>query len=253
MKAKYFGCELLLDEQDSLGLASNRLYEPHITSYLNTTLESGDVFVDIGAHIGYYTLLASKRVGWKGHVYAFEPYPDHFATLKRNVRQNRRKRNVTLERAAVMDFSADHSVLYLSKKNVADHRTCYNEKDREIIPVKYVTLDDYFLPQMRTGMIPNKVDVIKLDIQGSEPYALMGMTELLNRNPDLTIVTEFWPEGIRQAGSIPTDYLGRLEELGFTLHTMDREPREPQWIMNNVPGGWQGFYPGLLCVRNDEA
>jgi hypothetical protein len=45
------------------------------------------------------------------------------------------------------------------------------------------------------------------------------------------------------------DYLAHLEYLGYKLHTMDGEPKDAEWIMNNVPGGWQGFYPGLLCVR----
>lgn len=247
MRVKHFGFDLQLDEKDSLGLAK-RPFEPALTSYLNVRLESGHVFVDVGAHIGYYTLLASKKVGWKGQVYAFEPHPDHFATLKENVSRNRRKRNVTLVNAAVMDFSADHGPLFLCEGNQADHRASYHLQDREIIQVKYRKLDDYFLPTMRTGVIPNRIDVIKLDIQGSEPYALMGMAKVLNRNPAITIVTEFWPEGIRQAGWVPQDYLAHLEQLDFTLHTMNGEPREPGWIMNNIPGGWTGFM-NLLCVR----
>lgn len=240
MKVKYFGCELVLDEQDSLGLASNRLYEPYLTSYLNTTLGPGDVFVDVGAHIGYYTLLASKRVGWSGHVYAFEPHPGLFDILEGNVKGNRRSRNVTLVKGAVMDFNSENGTLFPSEANSGDHRANYQGHGREMIRVEYITLDDYFED--------TEVTTIKLDIQGAEPYALRGMTELLNRN-DPVILTEFWPEGIRQAGSVPMDYLEHLGELGYTLHTMDGEPREAQWIMDNIPGGWQGFYPGLLCVR----
>jgi FkbM family methyltransferase len=239
MKVKlFFDCEFLTDERNQLQLGKHP-YEPDVTHYFETVLQSGDVFVDVGAMIGYYTLLASKRVGWKGHVYAFEPHPDHFSILEKNVKQNRRTRNVTMEQKAVMDFSATKGVLYLSAENAADHRAAYPKQDRETIPVEYVSLDDYFEK--------GKVDFIKLDIQGSEPYALMGMTKIL-RNPNIVVVTEFWPEGILQAGWSPTDYLWMLTEHGFGLHTMDGEPREPEWVMANIPGGHTGFM-NLLCVR----
>lgn len=245
MKVKMFGYDMITDEKNQLQLGKSP-YEPGLTHYLNTVLEPGSVFVDVGAMIGYYTLLASKIVGWKGQVYAFEPSPDHFAILDKNVRNNRRKRNVTLVEAAVMDFSAKNGPLHLNTKNVGDHRTVYEapneELEREIVMVEYVSLDDFF------KVYEPRVDFIKLDIQGAEPYAVMGAERVLNSNHDLVLITEFWPEGIRQAGWEPDDYLATLVDMGFGLHTVTGDYLEPEEVMDNIPGGWTGFMD-ILCVR----
>ena len=73
---------MTVDDEDSLGLSVFGQYEPCQTQLIKDNLREGEVFIDLGANIGYFTLIASKIVGPKGHVYAFEPNPVIFSILK---------------------------------------------------------------------------------------------------------------------------------------------------------------------------
>ena len=84
------GFPFLLDPLDSLELSIFRSYEPFETSLLSAEVRPGMTIVDVGANIGYYTLLFSKLTGESGHVYAFEPEPENFALLQQNLARNNR-------------------------------------------------------------------------------------------------------------------------------------------------------------------
>src|ERR1043166_3257111 len=100
-----------------------------------------------------------------------------------------------------------------------DHRTLDPVEGWEDEPVQGARLDDYFPPATR-------VDLVKIDIQGSEPRALAGMTRLLTDNPAVTFVTEFWPFGLRRAGYDPAAYLAHLQRLGFAFRQIHESRRE---------------------------
>ena len=78
--------------------------------------------------------------------------------------------------------------------------------------IEVTSLDDYF------KNTDYKIDVIKMDVQGSEMEVLEGMTKIINQNDNLQIITEFWPTGIRNSGSSPKGFLNRLVESGFLLY-----------------------------------
>ena len=84
------GFPFLLDPLDSLELSIFRNYEPFETSLLSAEIRPGMRIVDVGANIGYYTLLFSKLTGASGHVFAFEPEPENFGLLQRNLARNDR-------------------------------------------------------------------------------------------------------------------------------------------------------------------
>ena len=87
LEVSAIGGKLLVDTRDVVGrvLTASGVWEPHITEAFRTCLAAGDVCVDIGAHVGYYTLLASRLVGPSGRVYAFEPSPGVYRALERNL------------------------------------------------------------------------------------------------------------------------------------------------------------------------
>src|SRR5512138_2867115 len=93
--AQVHGQTMYLDPGDSMGLAIQGTYEPEETEAVLRSVKSGMVVVDIGANIGYYTLLFARLVGPQGRVIAFEPDPATFALLKKNVDSNQH-RNVEL-------------------------------------------------------------------------------------------------------------------------------------------------------------
>jgi FkbM family methyltransferase len=203
------GHRMWLDDQDTLELATHEVYEPFETALFKREIKPGQTVLDIGANIGYYTLIAAKLAGPKGKVYAFEPDPDNFALLKKNVETNGYN-NVVLVNKAVSDKTKT-AQLFLNKTNKGDHRL-YDSKDgRPSISVQTIKLDDFF------KKLDKKIHFIKMDIQGSEASALSGMRNLIRRNSSLKLVTEFSPGSLKLNGQNPQKYLKTLNRCGFKL------------------------------------
>jgi FkbM family methyltransferase len=200
------GFSIELDPEDSLGLSLFGTFEPEETALVQSVVKSGDVVIDLGAHIGYYTLLFSKLVGPSGRVIAFEPAPDSCAILRRNVSSNGLA-NVTIENAAV-GATSHAGVLHLSA-NALDRYT-ESQPGGETVPIEVVALDAYFAEG-------TSVDLVKMDIQGAEAAALRGMERVLAQSPNVRILLEFWPRGIRRAGGDPEALLAHLRSLGFAF------------------------------------
>lgn len=190
---------------------------------LKKILSSGDVVVDAGANIGIYSQFLSGCVGGTGVVHAFEPSSENFKRLQS---ATRKLANVRLSQAALGECSG-RSRLYLSEKLNVDHRTYMTEEEsRPSVPIDITALDDYFPPGQR-------VDLIKMDIQGYELHALRGANRVLADNPALKLLVEFWPYGLKQAG-------GKWVELLSTLQSKHMQVSE---ITNH----------GLVPFRADSA
>ncbi len=211
------GVELELDPGDSLGLTLSDAYEKFERRLMATLAQPGDVAVDVGANLGLYTLLLARAVGDGGRVFAFEPDPENFELLRRNLERNG-ARNVVAERLAVADENGPLR-LYLCERNRGDHRTWDSHDGRPSIEIEAVRLDDY-LDADRLGP-EGRVDLVKMDVQGAEAQALAGMEGLLRRHSGVTLVTEFWPAGLVRAGAEPAAVLKRLGGLGFELYEID--------------------------------
>ncbi|HET9870069.1 MAG TPA: FkbM family methyltransferase, partial [bacterium] len=201
------GHRMFLDEKDTLELATREVYEPLETRLLLEHLAPGQVFVDIGANIGYYTLLAARRVGPEGRVFAFEPDPDNFRLLQKNVAVNGYA-NVILEPKALSDGEGEAD-LFLNPLNRGDHRLYDSGDGRVHVRVPRTALGSYF------KAVQNRPHFIKMDIQGAEARALAGMRDLVAGLPRVLLVSEFGPEGLRRSGADPAGYLRDLASLGF--------------------------------------
>jgi|GEM_PF-492976 len=206
---------------------------------IRKTVKPGMVVVDIGANVGFYSRMVSDLVGPEGKVHCFEPDTLTFLHLKKTLRA---AANVVLRPMAVADRSGVLT-LYESSDLNSDHVTFPIEGRRTRSGIESVSLDDYF----PTG---GKVDFIKMDIQGFEPRVWQGMKRLVAENPGLVVVSEFYPEGLRRAGSDPDAYLELIRSFGFrafalkgkTLEEMTakqvRACRRKYWTMiaiRNVP------------------
>ena len=242
------GHQMFLDSIDTLHLRTNGIFEPLETELVAKEVKEGDFVLDIGANIGYYTLILARLVGPKGRVFAFEPDPDNFALLKANVILND-YRNVILVRKAVGDRD-ELAKLYLSEDNKGDHRLYDSQDGRSSIAVECVRLDSYF--QYYTG----KIDFIKMDIQGGEWAAVQGMRTLLQRFKNVRMITEFWPIGLRRFGVEPEEYLRLLQNHGYSLYNVDEqsrtiEPVQAEQLLQAYNPDVELSFTNILCRRDE--
>ena len=170
------------------------------------------VVVDVGANIGIYSKFLSRCVGPTGMVHSFEPSPDNFRRLSATTRD---LSNVRLTRAVIGERTGECK-LYVSDELNVDHRAYQADGDsRRVIPTRMIALDDYFKPGQG-------VDLIKMDIQGYELHALRGAQRVLEENPEIKLLLEFWPAGLAQAGVGWEELIGMLEGLDMTLTLVRR-------------------------------
>ena len=175
-------------------------------------LRPGMVAIDIGANVGYFTLLAARLVGPAGRVYAFEPEPNNFELLRRNVARNGYQNVATVQTALSRRSGAQR--LFKSNDNFGDHRLMHGPRGRSWIDVPVITLDEFFAGF--AGSEPS-VGFLKLDIQGAELAALQGARRLITASPPVSLLTEFWPDGMRAFGDDPEEYLRELQAFGFSI------------------------------------
>ena len=208
------GHRLHLDPGDSLDLSINPFYEAFERRITAEEITRGDVVVDIGANIGFFTLHFARLVGPEGHVFAFEPDPGNFRLLQQNVQENGYE-NVTLIPKAVSN-SSGKTRLFLCDSNVGDHRIYDSPgEERTSVEIETIRLDDFLAGSERP------VDFIKMDIQGAEMLALEGMESTLRDNPTLKMLFEFWPSGLVKCGTDPEDLLAFIRRCGFRILELD--------------------------------
>lgn len=253
------------DSDISRQLRSARWYsdEKFETEVFASFVEPGTHVLDLGANIGFYTLLARSRTGPGGRVIAFEPFPKSAALLAASVAANDFA-NVHLVKAAAgaqdglarlhlaPDFWTEHSLHDL-----------WGGTDDTSVEVEVTTVDSA-LARLGGGQ---RIDVIKMDIEGGEWHALQGMKRVLAENARLTLFTEFWPRGFQRSGITPAHFLHYLRDEGFEISLLDPKACRVERLTvpeieqltarmettsfpdNPVMEKW-GWYTNLLCRRD---
>ncbi len=190
-------------------------YEPYLTKLiLRQAQDKKSVVLDIGANIGYYTVLLASSAR---KVIAIEPDPINFEILKKNIYENKLK-NVIAVQAAVGKENKKMRIIK-SKTNYGDHRLWEDKTlrpagtslDREAVYIFCRRLDDLLKePSVAKAMEGRgKIDFIKMDVQGFEAEVIEGGKNMIEKNKP-TIFFEYWPWGIKNAGS---DYKKMMEFL----------------------------------------
>jgi FkbM family methyltransferase len=191
-----------------LYLLGKRIAERCEHRFFREQVKSGMVVFDVGANIGFYTTLFADLVGPAGHVHSFEPDPLSFGILRR---RTARHANVVVNQAAVGDHSGSIT-LFCNRSNRADNRVhaSLGKETAEAVEVSLTTLDAYCEAH---GI--DRIDAVKMDIQGAEVAALRGFRQTLARTRPQWLMIEFSPEHLRAAGSGTEDFWTILDELGF--------------------------------------
>lgn len=172
----------------------------------------GATVLDVGANLGLYGLRAARRVGPTGRVIAFEADPDNARLLRQSVARNRLDNLVV--RAEAVAAAVGSVRLFIRPEHKGDSELGYLGGDRPSVEVPATTLDAALVGDQR-------VDLMKLDIQGAEALAIQGMEALVAASPELKVISEFWPEGLARCGMKPLDYLRWWQERGFIISRID--------------------------------
>jgi FkbM family methyltransferase len=190
-------------------------YEAPAVRFFKRWLTAGDVVLDVGAHVGLFSLLAARLVGPHGEVHAFEPVPANFDRLEQNVELNRFA-NVRPNRTAVGDAEGEVS-LGLRDEELVGNSTCDYTVGAALgsVTAPVTTLDSYL-----TVRATPRARLVKMDVEGFEYRALAGLERTLAEAPPDAIMLELNALLLHEHGSSPTRLIEQLQDHGYELHRL---------------------------------
>src|SRR6185369_16503829 len=193
-------------------LIETKLYEPHVTAFLKEHLQEGMTFVDVGANIGFFTLTAARKVGKSGKVIAVECNPRNCELIYLSLHRN------GFDEVTVYPFAVGETQKLVSLSwgfsNGFVTELADDEDDALIVPA--VTLDSLLQNETR-------VDVIKMDIEGSEAKAWQGMQETIAKHHPVFLM-EFFPTLLERVSGVRSDhFLESIFACGYIAAVLRRE------------------------------
>jgi FkbM family methyltransferase len=216
----------------------NKIHEKETTELLKKIVKEGNLFVDLGANMGYFTLLAAKLVGPQGKVFSFEPEPKNYRCLLKNIEINNYKNVIALQKAVsdrkgktrlyICDYDSGHHTINKFDGIESYSRGRFTRKHS--IEIETITLDDFFKNQ------EDSIDIIKMDIEGAEALALTGMDNILRKNKKLKMIVEFFPLLIRKMGNSPEEFIRKLLE-------------DYQFSINIIPGDYDAQKGEMIKIK----
>ena len=201
---------------------SGRLLEPETSALVDMLLQPGDTFIDIGGHVGFFSMLAAGLVGPTGRVYVFEPERTNYAHLLTHIALNNFHHVFPFQwavghRTAVVDF-------FTNFDNDGGHalwepgRHPFNQKSRQQVSkesVFLVNLDDIF-----GSAQPGFAKLIKIDTEGNEANVLRGARNFLSRAQVPAVIAEINQFGLAQLGSSEQEMRTLMSDLGYTTYAL---------------------------------
>lgn len=228
------------------GLSQGYLYEPDLVWLLLRTLKQGDTALDIGANLGFFSLLMGQLVGVSGQVRAYEPAPNVLPLLEQNVAQNH-MRQITVY-PTVLWSSRTEIDFFLNADSTGGNAVwdpgtfSANARSREKPAVRRLqarTLDE-------SDFGHNRVKFIKIDVEGAEQDVLLGASRLLSDHKPPYIVAELNPHGMQQLGRSMEAFRNLMHVNGYELFFLHADGSLPALI----PDKTQVKFVNNVVVRN---
>jgi FkbM family methyltransferase len=232
------------------------LFEPTITYYVKQTLSRGDIFIDIGANVGYYTLLAAKLVGPSGKVFSIEASPAIFRMLLNNLELNSTT-NVTAVNVAITDVPREVTVYLHDETNLGGSTIMSAVAAKRATAVEGV-VPGLPLPSVLDPDVIRKARLIKIDVEGAEWGVLLGLRKLIPAlSPYTEIILEVDPRALNAQGVKIGELLDLFESANFEALIVEnkysddfylaRVYDEPRPLTNSSCGQTEPF----LCDLTD--
>jgi FkbM family methyltransferase len=194
------------------------IWEPNITNWISSTLKSGDGFVDVGANIGYYSLLASRLVGSDGNVVAIEAADPIHVILEKHIRLNRLG-NVRTVLAAAAETRGVARVYLAGADNIGATKTTTGRPGVPGTEVAALPLCDI----LREDEIA-RARIIKIDVEGAEVSVVRGLAPVLDRlRPDAEILIEISPALMTDPGHSTAEIFSIMRGHGFSAFLLDND------------------------------
>lgn len=182
-----------------------------VMQWIDRFLWPGDVAIDVGAHVGYFTVAMARRVGVEGRVFAFEPDDGNRALLSANCRLNDYS-HVHIAPHAVTERPGPVELHHSAIGN-ARHSLVPDVQTRSVSELAATSLDTFL-----EGADAGDIRFIKIDVEGAEARVVRGASQTISANPGAVLAFEFWPTGIRACGDDPVALLATLSAKGFSLY-----------------------------------
>lgn len=206
--------DVLLGNDNSLCLYVCGSFEPNEFAFLDRVLKPGMVFVDVGANDGYYTLFAAQRVGPSGRVLAVEPSTRERANLERNIARNSLG-NVTVIPLA-LGATCGTAELRLAQSAHSGHNTLGRFANDGVQAESVEQVKVCMLDALASEVDLDRIDVMKIDVEGAEASVIAGAREVLARTQPV-IVLEISDKALRGQGSDAQRLIAALRELGYEI------------------------------------
>ncbi len=225
-------------------LKKDKIYEIENTLFFREFIKEGDTVYDVGANIGYFTLEFARLVGPNGKVLSFEPHPQVFQVLKRNINRNGYQ-NVKPYNCACGDMDGTIN-LFISNVNEGNHKIVANDYNKGSTEVDIVKLSKHIKE--------NLPKIIKMDIEGAELLAIKGIGHDILKNNQIDFVLEYHPYEMNFFDIKDSDLFEYLEDLGYyfyNLATRDRPSITSVEVMEQYRKEDFGM-TNLYCTKNER-
>lgn len=229
----HFGRKIFLPGSDAgmtPDIILNGQWEPHVEAVLRRILKPGMQVAEVGASVGFHTLVMGEAVGPTGHVHAFEPYPKVLPLLRQTLASNRFMDRVTLREVAVLHapgdvfFAADPQQAGSAHLAIPVAAPSYTES----FAVPATRLDDAL------AEVP-ALDLLRMDAEGTEGLVLLGAQQIMARSPRLVVVMEWSPAMLAARGDV-AELANWIEALGFRCQRIEREGALSPVTVAEMPG-----------------
>ena len=206
------------------------VWEPEVTAFLQRRLMPGDSFVDVGANIGYFSLLAAKSIGPTGRVIAIEASPSVYEHLVGNVHRNAARQVTTLNVAAASE--AGRVKLYCGQDcNCGATSIVPEGNETAVAEVEAAALST--LIDERTW---NKTRLVKIDIEGAEAGVVRGFNGLIEKGrTDLEFLIEVHPIQLQQLGNSVDEVLAPFRAAGYHAYTIGNDYDPESYLSRAQP------------------